>query len=87
MFQADRTEQGYPYFPAEIVDAEEELKQLSPSVSKEGARVRALAKGLKIYLVNFFDKLNTYGWITENKLEMLGEDDGASEYYLIDDKI
>jgi hypothetical protein len=81
--RADRTEQGYPYFPAEVVDAEEEQEQLSPSVFKEEARVRASAKGSKIYLVNFFDKHNTYGWIPENKLDMLGEDDGSSGFYFM----
>jgi hypothetical protein len=40
--------------------------------------MRAAAKGAKVYLVNFFDKQNTYGWITEQKLDMLGEDDGMS---------
>jgi hypothetical protein len=81
--RADRIEQGYPYFPAEVVDADQEQKLLSPSVFKEEARVRASAKGSKIYLVNFFDKHNTYGWIPENKLDMLGEDDGKSDYCLM----
>ena len=67
---------GYPYFPAEVADPEEERQTLSPSVFKEETRARAAAKGQKVYLVNFFDKLNTYGWITEQKLDMLGEDDG-----------
>lgn len=72
------TEQGYPYFPAEVVDPEEERLQLSPQVFKEETRVRAAAKGSRIYLVNFFDKQNTYGWISEHKLDMLGVNDGES---------
>jgi len=71
------TELGYPYFPAEVVDPEEERQLLSPSVFKEEARVRASSKGSKIYLVNFFDKNNTYGWIPEHKLDLLGVDDGS----------
>jgi hypothetical protein len=58
------------------VDPEEERPTLSPSVFKEEARARAASKDQKVYLVNFFDKSNTYGWITEQKLDVLGVDDG-----------
>jgi hypothetical protein len=70
---------GYPYFPAETVDPNED--DIPPAVFRDEVKTKAAAKGTKVYLVNFFDKQNTYGWIQENKLDLLAEDDGKCSIF------
>lgn len=70
---------GYPYFPGEVVDSEEDADDIPPSVfaAEAEARRAAEARGEELYLVNFYDKSSSYGWISPSKLALLGSDDGA----------
>jgi hypothetical protein len=81
--QADLPVPGFPYFPAEVVDAEVDADEISPAVFAERVKAMAVAKGAKLYLVNFYDKLDTYGWIQEKFLDLLGEDDGQSSFMVL----
>lgn len=40
-------------------------------------------KGGKAWLVRFFDAQASYGWITEESLDLLGEDNGQFSCWLL----
>ncbi|OCF54561.1 hypothetical protein L486_08112 [Kwoniella mangroviensis CBS 10435] len=73
----------YPYFPAMVVDLNEPEGIPSDVLSIE-ARERAAAKaaGKKVWLVNFFDNSASYGWVMEDKLDLLGTDEALDALYL-----
>ncbi|OCF39768.1 hypothetical protein I317_06430 [Kwoniella heveanensis CBS 569] len=68
---------SYPFFPAEIVDPTDE-EDIPRDVFAHEAIERNLAasKGKAIWLVRFFDATNSYGWVIEDRLEALGDDEG-----------
>jgi NuA3 HAT complex component NTO1 len=70
---------SWPYFPAEIID--ENLDDETDPIPKtlldrreELARNNA-ANGGRVWLVRFFDKQNSYGWIPASRLDLLSSDD------------
>lgn len=70
----------FPYFPAEIIDLEdeEEAAFIAPVVfDKRPTEEEDEAKG-QSWLARFYDAHNTYAWLRADKLDMLGEDDGES---------
>ncbi|WWC97966.1 hypothetical protein V866_004855 [Kwoniella sp. B9012] len=73
----------YPYFPAMVVDPNEPEGVPSDVLAIE-ARERASAKaaGKKVWLVNFFDNSASYGWVMEDKLDLLGVDEALDALYL-----
>jgi hypothetical protein len=63
---------GYPYFPAEIVDPEDEDLELSEAVI-EGQPAEDAERH---WLIRFFDPTNSFAWVSQAKMDMLGESDG-----------
>nr|XP_019048061.1 hypothetical protein I302_04683 [Kwoniella bestiolae CBS 10118]OCF26991.1 hypothetical protein I302_04683 [Kwoniella bestiolae CBS 10118] len=73
----------FPYFPAMIIDLAD-TEDIPADVLAVEAKERAAAKtaGRKIWLVNFFDASASYGWIMEDKLDLLGVDPDLDALYL-----
>jgi hypothetical protein len=63
---------GYPYFPAEVVDAVEDYREVPDMVWA----VRPNDEEERLWLVRFFDRSRSYGWCPAVNLHDLGDDDG-----------
>lgn len=71
---------SYPYFPAIVVDHVGEWETVPQSVlDLEEHETEAHGK---VWLVRFYDKQRSYGWMAADKLDMLGTDDELDELYL-----
>lgn len=66
---------GFPVWPGVIADPEDE--DVPPVVLSN--KDRHPANGEKTWLVKFFDKQSTFGWITRNHLDWLAADNGTCE--------
>lgn len=68
------TVKGFPYYPAEVVNAEQDYDEI-------GDRVWALkpkiAGNERVWLVRFYDKTKSYAWVTQGYLANLGDDQGT----------
>ncbi|WVQ81240.1 hypothetical protein IAT38_003362 [Cryptococcus sp. DSM 104549] len=75
---------SFPWFPAVIVDLEDDRDQVPDAVLEMEDEERRLAKaaGKGVWLVRFYDSSDSHGWIQEDKLDMLGEDAATDEMYL-----
>lgn len=78
-----KAELGYPFFPAETVDPSDENMTIPPIVIQSRAKIESEnhVKGQKTWLVQFFDRQKSYGWIPASKLDMLGENDRESLHW------
>ncbi|WWC64030.1 uncharacterized protein I303_106636 [Kwoniella dejecticola CBS 10117] len=74
---------SFPYFPAEIVDPTGD-EEIPKDVLKIEEKERAIAKAAnkRIWLVQFYDNTFSYGWIMEDRLDLLGEDQDIDAMYL-----
>ncbi|KAK8843325.1 hypothetical protein IAR55_006980 [Kwoniella newhampshirensis] len=75
----------FPYFPAEIVDpAEAREDGINPDLMKkeDEERAKAKARGSRVWLVNFFDNGRTWGWVHEDRVNRLNEDEALDAMYL-----
>ena len=75
---------SYPYFPATIADPTPGTGPNKIPDSVFAARPKAqaaAAEGEKLYLVNFFDKQKTYGWVPHSKVYPLGVDNELDQMY------
>lgn len=70
---------SYPYFPGYVVDYANEPETVPQSVldleEAENAKARA-------WLVRFYDRGRTYGWVHEDRMEVLGVDEGVDGLFL-----
>lgn len=74
----------FPFFPAEIVDLIDDRDEVPDAVLNEETASRAAAKNVNkdVWLVRFFDARSSYGWITGDRLDELGEDENVDAMYL-----
>jgi hypothetical protein len=54
--------------PQNVLDLEEEEKSKAPHG--------------RVWLARFYDKLQSWGWVTAEKLHLLGEDEAVDEQFL-----
>ncbi|OXG22935.1 NuA3 HAT complex component NTO1 [Cryptococcus neoformans Ze90-1] len=74
----------FPFFPAEIVNLIDDRDEVPDAVLNEETASRAAAKNVNkdVWLVRFFDARSSYGWITGDRLDELGEDENVDAMYL-----
>ncbi|WWD21160.1 hypothetical protein CI109_105643 [Kwoniella shandongensis] len=76
---------SFPYFPAEINDPLEAAEEgIHPELlaSEEEEREKARKKGMGLWLVQFFDRGRTWGWVQEDRLDLMVEDKELDAMYL-----
>ncbi|RXK35381.1 hypothetical protein M231_07371 [Tremella mesenterica] len=66
---------SYPYFPAEILNPSMNVNEIPRSVMNKKPSNR------KTWLVRFYDPSNSFAWIGEDRLDLLGESDEIDEMY------
>ncbi|KAK4684585.1 hypothetical protein P7C73_g5593, partial [Tremellales sp. Uapishka_1] len=71
---------SFPYFPAEVIDPDDEESHVPTIVLDLGEEIRQA--GSRVWLVRFFDKQASYGWMPRERLDMLGEVDAIDQMYL-----
>lgn len=64
--------EGYPHFPAEVLDEASEL--VTDKVLQDKKRAVS-ASTEDLFLVRFFDEHRTFGWIPKSKMKLLFESD------------
>lgn len=73
------TVEGFPFFPAEVVDADYDYYDIPLSVWK--AKPESTDEE-RVWLIRFFDAKKSFGWCKQDKLEPLAEDDGVDQKHM-----
>ncbi|KAJ9112141.1 hypothetical protein QFC20_002322 [Naganishia adeliensis] len=70
---------GFPYYPAEIVNADLDYDEIGERVWSEKPKT---AGNERVWLVRFYDRTRSYAWVTQGYLANLGDDKDLDEAFL-----
>lgn len=76
---------SFPFFPAEVLNPEDadEDDPIPEYVFTNRAKIEKdnHGEGQKTWLVRFFDKSNSYGWMPATRMDLLASDDCLSLFH------
>lgn len=76
LLKSATTVKGFPYYPAEIVNADLDYDEIGDRVWREKPKT---ANNERVWLVRFYDRTRSYAWVTQGFLANLGDDKGRQE--------